>query len=1485
MELYGEDYYGHYCGPVPYDRSHDAFLRFFRTIAQHIKARLRPESVMDVGCAKGFLVEALRDQGIEAFGIDTSTYAISQVRPDMRPWCRVGSATEPLERSYSLITFIEVAEHLAGADVKLALDNVCRHAETVLFSSSPDDHYELTHVHVRPRSYWLSCFEERGFTLDRAFDLSFVAPWAMLFRRTGPARLHVAYYAFANPSSASPLIRVSGPMSHLSRMERAVLHRGCQRTDKTWAVTAEALRDADVVLVQREFPLSPAAAEIVSAARGLHLPVLYELDDLLTDLPPEHPKASWYQSRGGTFIEAIREADAVTVSSEQLRGEILRWNRNVFVLPNYLDDNIWTMEGPRRPSRVVTIGYAATPTHLPDIDELQDVLLAVARRYGSRVRFRFLGCQPAWAQALGEGTESRPFSEDYRWTFPRDLQGADIDIGLAPLRPSRFNLAKSHIKYLEYAAAGIAGIYADLPPYRGTVRDGTTGLLVSGGQWYDAICRLVEDVGFRQDIAARAQDDVRSNWLLSDHADRWYQVLDALARPRAAGDGMVSIQADEPPLVSIVIPVHGQWPYTAKCLDALRQHTGLIRHEVIVVENGVDAETETELRSMGDRVRVLTNTDNEGFAKACNRGALAARGKYLVFLNNDVEARADWLAPLVARADADPSIAVAGSKLLFPDGTIQHAGVELRYASPYPICPAHIGYRAPGGEFEVPRDVTSVTGASMLVRSAAFKAVGGFDERYENGYEDVDLCLRLREAGYRIVYEPASVLVHHGSTTVGRFDKELENLDVLHRTWMDRLSGFDRDGYAEATPSPVDPARPGVSIVVVTYNSLETIALCLEHLRLHSGPQDEVIVVDNASEDATVSYLKWYEGRYPDRLRIVCGKANLGFSRGVNLGLKEASRDYVCLLNPDVIVASGWLESMMAHLVAHGDVGAVGPLSDFVAGRQNVALHLEFGASDPERMAALLQESRAGQAVETKVLIGFCMLLRRAELLALGGLDPDLFLGHDDLDLSLRLRERGLRLLVATDAFVHHEGHKSFQRDPARGKYLVQQSANALYEKLYRAYRGKVPSGQELWDIDWFRPTEGLTSIVCLVHDNLAVTRQCVASLYEHTGREFELILVDNGSTEPVGDYAEELRETHGNVVYVRNARNEGYAYGCNQGLALAKGAFIVLLNNDVVVTPHWLGRQLALLSLDETVGIVGPRSNYIAGVQQVQDKSYRGVSDLRPFAERWFRSHAGGFTAVARVVGVSMVMRRQVVERIGGLDTGFGMGNFEDDDYCLRAVLAGFHLAVADDVFIHHHGSATFRSSGIDYPRIMAENWEIFRSKWLLGRKLPTPQDAEAFLDAWDHIPCRYQEIFHPGLEPIEPEPQGRERLLCIPDWNAEDWKRVVATYVRRFEGRDPVALVLRVEPPSPDLVTRARGKLDALLATLVASDAPAIRFETTQIPPRHRGSLYAAASAFLPCAGSRAAVYAREAEACGLPSLDVAELKKLARRLHERR
>lgn len=175
-------YYATGCG-APYERN-EAWLNFFGMIADRIISDIRPASVLDAGCAMGFLVEALRRRGVQAWGVDISDYAISQVHPDVREFCRVGSITEPFERRYDLIVCIEVLEHMPSAEGERAIANLCAHTDDVLFSSSPRDFAEATHVNVQPPEYWAERFARRGLFHDLDFDASFITAWAMRFRRS-----------------------------------------------------------------------------------------------------------------------------------------------------------------------------------------------------------------------------------------------------------------------------------------------------------------------------------------------------------------------------------------------------------------------------------------------------------------------------------------------------------------------------------------------------------------------------------------------------------------------------------------------------------------------------------------------------------------------------------------------------------------------------------------------------------------------------------------------------------------------------------------------------------------------------------------------------------------------------------------------------------------------------------------------------------------------------------------------------------------------------------------------------------------------------------------------------------------------------------------------------------------------------------------------------------------------------------------------------
>jgi hypothetical protein len=143
----------------------------------------------------GFLVESLRDRGVEAYGLDISDYALGQVRADIRPYTWQGSVAEPLPRRYDLIVCIEVLEHLPAAHAVEAVLNFCRHADNVLFSSTPVDFREISHINVRPVEYWAELFAEQGFFRDLDFDATVILPWSALFRKApGPAARAVGAY-------------------------------------------------------------------------------------------------------------------------------------------------------------------------------------------------------------------------------------------------------------------------------------------------------------------------------------------------------------------------------------------------------------------------------------------------------------------------------------------------------------------------------------------------------------------------------------------------------------------------------------------------------------------------------------------------------------------------------------------------------------------------------------------------------------------------------------------------------------------------------------------------------------------------------------------------------------------------------------------------------------------------------------------------------------------------------------------------------------------------------------------------------------------------------------------------------------------------------------------------------------------------------------------------------------------------------------------
>lgn len=240
--------------------------------------------------------------------------------------------------------------------------------------------------------------------------------------------------------------------------------------------------------------------------------------------------------------------------------------------------------------------------------------------------------------------------------------------------------------------------------------------------------------------------------------------------------------SDVRPPASIVIPVYKESFLTRVCLASL-ELADLRGAEIVVVDNGSSDDTPELLAEWVNEEaghRVLRSEKNLGFGRGCNWGAAESRGEVIVFLNNDTFVLRDWLTALL-RAFGDASVKVAGSRLLYPSGHVQHAGIAFNELGPHHI---FVGLPANSPLVLEARDYQVVTGAALAIRREEFERHGGFDDAFLNSFEDVDLCLKVKRDGGRVVYVPDSVAYHWESMTEGRVGpSDMRNYELFVERW------------------------------------------------------------------------------------------------------------------------------------------------------------------------------------------------------------------------------------------------------------------------------------------------------------------------------------------------------------------------------------------------------------------------------------------------------------------------------------------------------------------------------------------------------------------------------------------------------------------------------------------------------------------------------------------------------------------------------
>ncbi len=554
---------------------------------------------------------------------------------------------------------------------------------------------------------------------------------------------------------------------------------------------------------------------------------------------------------------------------------------------------------------------------------------------------------------------------------------------------------------------------------------------------------------------------------------------------------------------------------------------------------------------------------------------------------------------------------------------------------------------------------------------------------------------------------------------------------------------------------------PTVALVYFTCNRLDYTKLSLKALLERTHYPFELHIVDNGSTDTTCEYLLEQRELHPEVIRsITFNETNRGLAAPTSEFWERADADLVGKVDNDTIVCDGWLTRLVeAHLKSER-MGVIG------------GFHFRSDDVNHELLEDRIVEVDGVKLLRDHHIGGCCYLMKRevqnllGPIIVQGGkkimgwteyqhaldasgylngyLYPLLFVDHMDdprspncllqsnyLDYAKTVwKERKIQVederivseWIRRDARRAMTGESLRQAEPLEAKLRrplphlapiqtmppgAGHSGNAVTSDPEKMMIGKQVTGETPSD-------KPLVSIVIPNYNQADYLLACLESIRRHTSEPHEIIIVDNGSTDHAPERAKQLGWNE--IQVIENESNIGFGPACNQGIRAARGKYIVLLNNDTLVTEGWLERMRNAAHSDPRLGLVGPRSNYVShAVQFDGPATYHDPDSLEAYARELARNNRDRLEYVDRLVFFCVLIKRDLIEDIGLMDEGYAIGNFEDDDYCMLAKSRGWKLAVAQDAFIHHFGSRTFFAidDGSLHRDRMIANGRLFARKW----------------------------------------------------------------------------------------------------------------------------------------------------------------------------
>ena len=862
----------------------------------------------------------------------------------------------------------------------------------------------------------------------------------------------ITFFTKSNETTAIEHLRVLAPLREAGiNVHRYVFNDTFSFDD---------LIPSQLILIQRDFARDfRNYQKLLAYSRQNHIPLVLDLDDNLLDLPPIHPdrKSSYYATSLLPLLQTITDADAITVTTPELMTSLKALNQNIYLLPNFLDDKLWQFKSPKlaSPDDSVNILYMGTHTHRADLEMISPAIIQILDEY-PLAHFVSYGVElddllKKHKKASYVITKTMEYPD-----FADIFHDFDADIAVAPLVFNDFNEHKSPLKFFEYSANGIPGIYSNIRPYKGIVCHEVTGLLADNTleSWTENLKRLISDCQLRHQLALQAQEKIKSEHLLSQNSYRWvntYEMIMDTAQAKKEDVLLpistlekINTQLDEYAQAKEkqVLILQDEKNKQQENIQSLESTINILKNdyeneigalknehekEIVVLKDQHKTETDKLINTHKAETDELINTHKTETNKLINmheneRDKLKQELESVHQQLQELYSSTSWkitspirkasrlLSSLKRKKLTSDTKSVIADSGLFDASYYLLQNPDIRDAKIDPL--THFinhGWkerRNPSAKFNIDRYLKQHPELIDLDVNPIIDYIQKGKPEFEPEHEEIDSSIPKHVEAVRS-HQPVIPNLSHPLDTQN-LKTFIEGLDSL-------LSQTKQNTGSQGK----------VSIVIPVYNHFEETLNCLKSLAIaNDSPELEIIVIDDASSDLTQTVLQPLKN-----ITYIRNEENLGFLHSCNKAAKEASGQYICFLNNDTMVMPGWLESILGTFKREPKAGLVGSKLYYPNGiLQEVggiiwrdANGLNYGRNDdPQRPEYCYLR-------ETDYCSGAAIFLPLPLWHNLNGFDPHFAPAYyEDTDLAFRIREAGYKVFVQPlSKVIHFEGISS----------------------------------------------------------------------------------------------------------------------------------------------------------------------------------------------------------------------------------------------------------------------------------------------------------------------------------------------------------------------------------------------------------------------------------------------------------------------------